>query len=118
MSTRLAIAAVLAALAPAAVLADSVTLTAPNSGATLQGEAVDMSVYFTDGADGAYEVVATYVSDAAPGEPQHLIMALGEGDDVSFSLPGHAGTLYNFQRDGGILTVTGQATTFAPLNGS
>lgn len=106
MTFKFASAALLAALAPAAVLADSVTLTAPGHGATLQGETVDLSVRFTDGSDGAYEVVAVYVSTAAPDQPQHLIMALREGDDVTFALPGHAEVLYNFERVGGIVTVT------------
>lgn len=111
-----ATAALLAAFAPAAVLADSITLTAPGNGATLQGDAVDMSVYFTDGAEGAYEVVATYVADARPAEPQRLIMALQDGDDVSFALPGHAETLYNFQRTGSILTVTGAPADLPAAN--
>lgn len=118
MTFKLATAALLAALAPAAVLADTVTLTAPRSGATLQGETVDMSIYFTDGIDGAYELVATSVSDAAPDQPQRLIMALSEGDDVSFSLPGHEEVLYNFERTGGIVTVSGEPATFSANSNS
>lgn len=118
MSIKLAIAAFLTALAPAAVLAETVTLTAPHNGATLQGEAVDMSLYFTDGADGAYELVATYASHDAPDQPQRLIMALSEGDDVSFALPGHDEVLYNFQRVGGIVTVTGEPASFSVASNS
>ncbi|WP_299843226.1 hypothetical protein [uncultured Paracoccus sp.] len=118
MTLKLATAALLATLAPAAVLAESVTLTAPQNGVTLQGESVDMSLYFTDGEAGAYELVATYVSDAAPDQPQRLVMALSDGDDVSFSLPGHEETLYNFQRVGSIVTVTGEPATFSAANNS
>lgn len=115
MSIKLASAALLAALAPAAVLADTVTLTTPHDAVVLQGETTDLRVHFTDGAEGAYEVVARYGTDAAP---HHLVMALQDGDDVSFSLPGHDETLYNFKRVGGILTVTGEPATFSPLSGS
>ncbi|MBU3031544.1 hypothetical protein [Paracoccus marinaquae] len=108
MSFKIATAALLTALAaaPATAMADSITLTVPATGASLHSESVDMNVYFTDAAGSAYEVVATYVSDSAPDQPQRLIMALEDGDDVSFALPAHPETLYNFQRKGGILTVT------------
>lgn len=65
MTLKLATAALLAALAPAAVLAEGVTLTAPLSGTTLDGETVDMGVYFTEGEGDAMKVVPTYVTDAA-----------------------------------------------------
>lgn len=117
MKFAAATAALLAAFAPAAVLADTVTLTVPGDGATLQGEAVDMSIYFNDGAEGTYEVVAAYVDDANPTRPQYLIMAMQDGDDVTFALPGHPETLYNFQRTGAILTV-GDQTADLPARGN
>jgi hypothetical protein len=118
MTFKIATAALLAALAPAAVMAESVTLTAPGFGATLQGEAVDMSVYFIDGSDGAFDVVATYVGDDEPGQPYQLIMELREGDDVRFALPGHAETLYQFQRVGGIVSVTDGPADVVPATTS
>ena len=45
-------------------------------------------------------------------------MALSDGDDVSFSLPGHEETLYKFQRTGSIVTVTGEPATFSPAKNS
>lgn len=108
MSTKLAAAALLAALVPAASMADSVALTVPNYPTRLSTDGVDMSIQFTDGAAGAYEVVATYITDAEPNQPKRLVMELQDGDDVVFALPDHLQTLYNFQRSGSILTVSGE----------
>jgi hypothetical protein len=90
--------------APAAS-AGSVTLNAPYAGATLGSEEIAMSVYFTEAAGGAFEVVATYLG-AAEDEPQRIIMALSDGDNLRFGLPGHAGTLYQFARNGDAVTVS------------
>lgn len=106
MSIKIATAALLSVLAAAPVMAETVTLTAPLEGASLHSGTVDMNIYFTEGADNAFEVFATYLGDPAPRRPRRLIMALQEGDDVSFALPAHPGTLYNFRREGGMLTVT------------
>ncbi|AUH33544.1 hypothetical protein [Paracoccus tegillarcae] len=108
MSVKLATAALLTALAPAAVMAETATLTVPLAGATIQNEEADMSVYFVDGEDGAVTVYAAYVTDDAPYAPNRLTMSLQNGDDVTFSLPGLPETNYSFARTGGIVTVTGE----------
>ena len=104
-------AAVFAAILPAsAVMAEtSVRLAAPLAGATLNADQVDMSVYYTRTDDKTFDVVATYVSDAAPDQPQQLFMALSDGYSVHFGLPGHPETLYGFARQGNTVTVSSQA---------
>lgn len=100
-----ALAAVLTA-APLAAMAGSVTLAVPHAGASLNDQNVQMNVYYADGPAASVEVVATYVTADQPDQPQRLIMGLGDGDDVTFALPQHPDTLYNFQRRGGLVTVT------------
>ncbi len=87
---------VLAVLAPVSAGAGEISLTAPMQGATLHEAGLDMSVYFTE-ASGGYEVVATYVS--ANATPNRIRMLLTDGDNVSFSLPGHNNVVYNFNRN-------------------
>ena len=101
---KLLIAAALS-VASTAAFASDITLTTPAAGATLHHDAVDMSVYFTEAAEG-YEVVATYVTDAAPTDPARLVMLLNEGDRVSFGLPGVRGELFSFARTDDAVTVS------------
>ena len=82
----------------------TVTLDAPLAGATLNSGEIVMSVYFTETEDGAFEVVATYL-DAAQDQPRRIVMALSDGDTLKFGLPGHAGKLYHFARNGDAVTV-------------
>jgi len=100
-----AVAATLFASAAPAAPASSVTLNAPYAGATLGSEEIAMSVYFTETAGDAFEVVATYLG-AAQDQPQRIVMALSDGDDVRFGLPDHAGKLYKFARNGDAVTVS------------
>lgn len=93
------------ALTAGHAFADTITLSAPMAGATLQDSAVDMSVYWTDAGD-AYALVATYVTDDAPTDPARLHMQLKDGDRVSFGLPGADSRLFTFARDGGAVSVT------------
>ncbi|MFV0385346.1 hypothetical protein [Paracoccus sp. (in: a-proteobacteria)] len=119
MTKTFATAAILAALSiPAAAMADSVTLNAPAQGANLNGDTVDMSIYYLAGTDGAMSVNAVYVSDALPDQPHTLRMALQDGDNVTFALPGHPEALYNFQRADGVLTVTSSPVIKAPAAAS
>ena len=86
----------------------ALTLSAPKAGATLASGPVDMSVYYlrTDGT--GFDVVATYVTDAAPDQPRQLVMTLADGDRVQFSLPGQMDMLYSFARQGDAVTVSSQ----------
>ena len=92
------------ALTANAALADTITLTQANAGATLHESDVDMSVYWTEDGD-AYALTATYVTDEAPAEPARLRMHLSDGDKVSFGLPGVQDRLFTFARDGGTVSV-------------
>ena len=84
---------------------ETVTLDAPRAGETLNSREIVMSVYFTEAEDGALEVVATYL-DAAEDQPRRIVMALSDGDTLKFGLPGHAGKLYQFARNGDAVTVS------------
>lgn len=97
--------------ASAAMTQGALTLAAPMAGATLSTGPVDMSLYYIRGEGKALNVVATYVSDAAPDQPRQIVMSLGDGDSVSFSLPGHLDTLYSFARHGDAVTVSSQPAT-------
>lgn len=90
-----------ATTAPAA----SVTLDAPLAGASLSSADIAMSVYFTETEGGALEVVVTYL-DAAEDQPRRIVMALADGDDLQFGLPGHKGTLYQVVRAGEAVTIS------------
>ena len=113
-------AALFAAALPATAAMNnaSVTLAAPLAGATLEAGRVDMSVYYTASTDKAFEVVATYVSDTAPAKPLQLTMALADGDNVHFGLPGHPETLFSFARHGNAVTVSSQLAAVAASTGA
>ena len=98
--------------APAAAT-ETITLDAPLAGASLSSEEIDMSVYFTEAEGGAFEVVVTYL-DAGQDQPQRIVMALSDGDNLRFGLPGHAGTLYQFARNGDAVTVSDAPAHSAP----
>ncbi|MBN9673979.1 hypothetical protein [Roseibium aggregatum] len=100
------------AVAPFAAQADSVHLQKPLSGATLVGTQADMSVHYSLTEDNAFEVTAVYVGKDAPEQPHKLVMALQEGDAVSFSLPGYRGEIFTFERDGNRLEVSNGAATW------
>ncbi len=106
MTRKIATAALIASLAAPAAMADIVTLETPVAGATLHSDDVDMSVYYTENADQAFEVVAFYTDSDAPQQPARLVMALSDGDSVRFGLPGYTGTLYEFSRNGDRVTVS------------
>ena len=89
---------------PVAAAAETVTLSAPLQAATVHHATVDMSVYWTKSGE-ALEVVAHYASKANPEDTGRLVLALNEGDDVLFGLPGQAGQLFGFSRHGDALTV-------------
>lgn len=93
-------AALIAALLPAAAMADTIRLEAPLAGATLHDAGIDMSAYYTPRADGTFETVAAYVTASDPADVQHLYMALADGDAVTFALPGEPGTHFGFVREG------------------
>ncbi len=101
----------IAAVAPAS--ADDIRLDRPMAAASLHDGGVDMVVYYLDHQD-ELEVVATYSQKGAY-EPARLRMALGDGDDVSFGLPGLSGASYRFTRTGAVVSVSAKPTPAVPL---
>ncbi|WP_134681515.1 hypothetical protein [Paracoccus ravus] len=104
-----------ASLAPFAASAAEVTLAAPMHGATLQGEAADMSVYYLTDDSQAFHVVAVYADKAAPGERHQIMMQMNDGDAVRFALPHHPAELYSFARNGENITVKSEPAPFRPV---
>jgi hypothetical protein len=105
-----------AALAAAAVLAvpalaDTMTMTRPIEAASLHDGPLDMVAYYVPVDGGALEVTATFAEHEPqpvpePAEPMRIVMALGDGDDVAFSMPGYPQALYRFLRAGDAVTVS------------
>ena len=107
----LAIAALAAALSTNAVAAPAATMNTvvlddPLAGATLSSGAITMSIYFTEAAGDAFEVVVTYLDDAAQDQPRRIVLALSDGENLRFGLPGHQGKLYEFGRNGDAVTIS------------
>lgn len=99
--------AVAAALAlPLAAQAETITLASAEAGATLHSTTVDMSVYWTEAAEGAVELTALYAAKADAADTGRLVMTLVDGDAVTFGLPGHVGQQFTFARAGDVVTVT------------
>lgn len=93
--TLLAAAATLVAVP---VLADEVRMSAPIEAGSLDlGDLTLVAYYTLKGAD-SFEVTAVWLGDE-DAEPSRLVMLLNEGDEVAFSLPGHADTRFTFARE-------------------
>ena len=102
-----AVAALLLASLAFPAAADSVTLDRPGAAGSLHDGALDMVAYYLPAPDGRFELTATFapkvgedapaVADAAP---VRMVMALADGDAVSFGVPGHPRILYGFARSG------------------
>lgn len=101
----------LALLAPVPALADQVVLDAPLAGASLHEGGVDMALYYVDGANDAFEVVATYAPTADAANVARVRMSLGDGDATQFALPGHRDTMFTFERRGTAVHVSAEPTT-------
>lgn len=96
--------AALISAAATAGAADTIELSEPMAGASLHDGIVDMAVYWTE--DGsAQKVVATYAPKNDHDNTGRLLMHLEDGDKVTFGLPGHAGVVYSFAREGDTLRV-------------
>jgi hypothetical protein len=88
-------------------LADTATMTRDIEGVSLHDGPHDMVAYYRAVDGGALEVTATFLARDAEGfDPQRIVMALGDGDDVSFAMPGHPEALYRFARAGSRVTVS------------
>ncbi|SFA77886.1 hypothetical protein SAMN05421688_0812 [Poseidonocella pacifica] len=101
---KLAVTAALLSLATAAQ-AEDIQLNTPMAATTMIDGPVDMTVYFME-ADAGFDVTAHYLARHDSAETNRLQMTLADGDSVHFGLPGHAGTLYTFARDGETVKVS------------
>lgn len=88
-------------------MAEEAAMTRPVEAASLHEGPLDMVAYFRPGEESAVVVTATFVERGAPAyRPMRTVMALADGDDVSFAMPGFQEALYRFRRDGGTVTVS------------
>ncbi|EBA09978.1 hypothetical protein [Sagittula stellata] len=101
-------------LLPLAAAAETVTLDTPMAGATLHQSTTDMSVYWTKAGD-TFEVVGYYAARNDADDQGRIIMALADGDSVTFGLPGHIGQLYSFTREGDAVTLSTRNTMVQEL---
>ncbi len=96
-----------ATLLAGVAMAETASMTRDIEGVSLHDGPHDMVAYYRAADDGALEVTATFLArDAEAFEPQRIVMALGDGDDVSFAMPGHPEALYRFARAGSRVTVS------------
>ena len=106
-ATRRIAAAVAATLLAGPALAEQMTVTRAIEAASLHEGPLDMVAYYVPRPGGALEVTATFASRGhASTEPMRIVMALGDGDDVAFAMPGYPDSLYRFARSGEALTVS------------
>jgi hypothetical protein len=101
--------ALAAGLLAAPALAEQSSMSRPIEAASLHDGPLDMVGYYEPVSGGALEVTATF----APREvtmmsaaPMRIVMALGDGDDVAFSIPGYPQALYRFARSGATVAVS------------
>lgn len=109
------LAAALLAATSGAALADDVTLATPGTGATLREGPVDMSVYWTERAEG-YELVATYLTGLDNEEPARLVLLMQDGERATLGLPGAPGYHFTFRRCGDTVSVSSRPFDAALTN--
>jgi hypothetical protein len=87
--------------------AEETTVTRAIEAASLHEGPLDMVAYYRPVDGGSLEVTATFAPhDPSAFEPMRIVMALGDGDDVAFAMPGYIEALYRFRRDGTAVTVS------------
>jgi hypothetical protein len=109
MFRSLVLAAMAAAALAAPVGAEETTMTRPIEAGSLHAGPLDMVAYWVAEGDGAgYRVTATFAPrlDRPARPPMRVVLALAEGDDVAFAMPGYPEALYRFRRSGGAVTVS------------
>jgi hypothetical protein len=102
-------AAIVLALVAGPGLADTAVMRRAIEAASLHDGPLDMVAYYVPAPDGALEVTATFArrwSRVTPGAPMRTVMALADGDDVAFAMPGYPEALYRFRRSGEEVTVS------------
>ena len=98
--------ALLLALAPTLAQAgDAAVMTKPIQGATLEEGDMSVALYYVE-RDEALDVVATYVTTAAPSAPNRIQIGLRDKAVVRVSLAEAPNDVFVFRRDGGTVTVS------------
>jgi hypothetical protein len=95
----------LAAFAAAPALAEEAAMRQSIEAASLHEGPLDMVAYYLPAPDGALEVTATFAARSG-GAPMRVVMALGDGDDVAFAMPGYPDALYRFARSAQVVAVS------------
>jgi hypothetical protein len=101
--------ALAAGLLAAPALAEQSSMSNPIDAASLHEGPLDMVAYYEPAPHGALEVTATFAPRAVTmmaAAPMRIVMALSEGDDVAFSMPGYPDALYRFTRTGSTVAVS------------
>ncbi len=88
-------------------LADEAVMSRAIEAGSLHDGPLDMVAYFRPAGDGTLVVTATFAErDTPDAHPMRVVMALAEGDDVAFAMPGFEGALYRFSRAGDAVSVS------------
>jgi hypothetical protein len=100
--------ALLAATLALPLAAGQVELTRSIEAGSLHEGPLDMVVYWVEAADDHMEVTATFMPRAysPTSTPMRVVMAMADGDNVAFSMPGFSQALYRFTRSGGRVVVS------------
>jgi len=93
------------AICPNVALAETIELSRPVIGASLDKSGIDMVVYYIDCND-HFEVVATFAAKAEPEIAKRIRLGLCDGDTIGFDLPGDRRVSYAFSRKGDTVRVT------------
>lgn len=88
------------------VSAEEMTITHPIAAATLHEGPLDMVAYYREVTPGTLEVTASFAPTAQDSAPKRIVLALRDGDDVGFSIPGYRGANYGFARNGSAVTIS------------
>jgi hypothetical protein len=101
--------ALVVALSAGPALAEQMTMTHAIQAASLHEGPLDMVAYYEPAPGGVLEVTATFaprVTAMMAAAPMRIVMALGDGDDVAFAMPGYPQAMYRFVRAGATVTVS------------
>jgi hypothetical protein len=110
-NTRTAVAlshltATVVALLAGPALAEEMTMHQAIEAVSLHEGPLDMVAYYVPAAEGVLEVTATFAAGENDTAPMRIVMALGDGDDVAFAMPGYPKALYRFVRAGAAISVS------------
>ncbi len=93
-------AAILCLLHASPTLAEEAVMSRPIQAGSLHEGPLDMVAYWTSTDGRHHEMTATFLARTEGAAPMRTVMALADGDEVSFGMPGHRGVLYGFARRG------------------